>query len=350
MFYYVITLALDYIVFIILRFCFSSFITVYKNIYFVPSFFYIPQISWYSVWFLISERTRDYCFLHFSLLIPYLQRYTQDFVSIVLPTFICIKNRLSFSYKHYAHFPAGGWVLSSDGDNLVATRWTTQLKTNETFMNVPKKLQMQQSVCVFMWWMRLSLPLLVIFQFEDNFIRKVFVKTQKLSTLLKKINRFEFWPKITMNWTHCARPTQTRWQALSLDVWEIFLHETSNGHRSDKRKHVFFRSPGTVWRKNHRDSDITEAESWRSHATRRKSASTHCKQKKKEQRSRFWNFANPSRVKLLQRVWKKVKKQGKFDTLASSSIILLSKVFQRWKIGPNTLENVCRARDSALLL
>lgn len=41
--------------------------TVYKNIYFVPSFLYIPQIFWYSVWFLISERTRDYCLISFYL-------------------------------------------------------------------------------------------------------------------------------------------------------------------------------------------------------------------------------------------------------------------------------------------
>lgn len=150
MFYYVITLALDYIVFIILRFCFLFFMTVYKNIYFVPSFLFIPQIFWYSVWFLISERTRDYCLISFYLAYSLLTTVHTRFCLYSFAHIHMYQKSAFFSYKHYANFPAGGEYFPAMWTPLLATQWTTQLKTNETFMNVPKKLQMQQSVCVFM--------------------------------------------------------------------------------------------------------------------------------------------------------------------------------------------------------
>lgn len=126
--------------------------TVYKNIYFVPSFLYIPHFTfWYMrvcvclclfvwVWFLMSERSHAIIVFFNISLLSSLQRYThENFVSSFAHIHIHKQYQktaylIYFPFLSYklTHFPAGRclgttcWRFVNKNNRID--------RTNETYM------------------------------------------------------------------------------------------------------------------------------------------------------------------------------------------------------------------------
>lgn len=115
------------------------------------------------------------------------------------------------------------WRLVKKNNNRI-------YRTNETcFMNVPKKLQMQQSVCVLCGDSSIRFAgdceVIICWQFHAK-------------TLISIINlqTFDFFSKNYTNCTHCAKSKQSLRNVTALLSWryEIFLHV--NRKRQSRRR------------------------------------------------------------------------------------------------------------------
>lgn len=101
----------------------------------------------------MSERSHAIIVFFNISLLSSLQRYTHNIFFLILPTFTSIKNGIFDLFSSSFVQTDALSCRALLGDNLLAIREQKQQNwqnnRNKRYMNVPKKLQMQQSVYVY---------------------------------------------------------------------------------------------------------------------------------------------------------------------------------------------------------
>lgn len=174
-------------------------------------------------------------FSSISLLIS-LQRYTHElFLFLILSTFTFTyikKRHLWFSFLSLVQTYALSCrrFLGTNCDDWLKKNNNRIYRTNETcFMNVPKKLQMQQSVCVLCGDSSIRFAgdceVIICWQFHAK-------------TLISVINlqTFDFLSKNYTNCTHCAKSNQSLRNVTALLSWRYEIFLLDNRKRQSRRR------------------------------------------------------------------------------------------------------------------